>query len=88
MRGLMKRLAALESVHAQRAQPQGISVAHCPFLPGEAYSVVLPESGERKEFPSEAGLFAFMNERGPWEGLLITPGLRSEEDWLAAAHAR
>ena len=88
MRGLMRRLAALESVHAQRAQPQGISVACCPFLPGEAYSVVLPESGERKEFSTEGELFAFMDKRGQWEGLLITPGLRSEEDWLAAAHAR
>lgn len=88
MHGLMRRLAALESVHAQRAQPQGIGVAHCPFLPGEPFSVVLPESGERKEFSTEDELFAFMDERGPWEGLLITPGLRSEDDWLAAAHAR
>ena len=25
-----------------------------------------------------------MDERGPWDGLLLTPGLRSESDWLAA----
>ena len=84
MRCLIKRLAALEGLHAEKSMPATIGVAYCPFLPGESYSVALPESGERKEFGSEAELFAFLDERGPWDGLLLTPGLRSEADWLAA----
>ena len=84
MRCLIKRLEALEVVHAEKSRPATISVAYCPLLPGEPYSVALPESGERKEFGSEAELFAFLDERGPWDGLLLTPGMRSEEDWLAA----
>ena len=84
MRCLIKRLEALEVVHAEKSRPAPIGVAYCPLLPGEPYSVALPESGERKEFGSEAELFNFMDERGPWDGLLLTPGMRSEDDWLAA----
>lgn len=84
MRSLTRRLEALEVVHAEKSRPAPIGVAICPFLPGESYSVALPESGERKEFGSEAELFNFMDMRGPWDGLLLTPGMRSEADWLAA----
>ena len=84
MRSLTRRLEALEVVHAEKSRPAPIGVAICPLLPGEPYSVALPESGERKEFGSEAELFAFLDERGPWDGLLMVPGMRSEEDWLAA----
>lgn len=84
MRCLIRRLEALEAVHVESTRPAPIGVALIPFLPGESYSVALPESGERKEFGSEAELFAFLDERGPWDGLLLTPGMRSEEDWLAA----
>ena len=84
MRCLIKRLEALEGLHAEKSMPATISVAYCPLLPGEPYSVALPESGERKEFGSEAELFAFLDERGPWDGLLMVPGMMSEGDWLAA----
>ena len=84
MRGITLRLARLEAVHEERSRPQPVGIAYCPLLPGEPYSVALPESGERQEFSTEAELFAFMDERGPWDGLLLTPGMRSEADWLAA----
>mgnify|MGYP003605659369 CR=1 FL=1 len=84
MRSLTRRLVALEGVHAEKSRPAPIGVAICPLLPGEPYSVALPESGERQEFSTEAELFAFMDERGPWDGLLMVPGMRSEADWLAA----
>ena len=84
MRSLIKRLEALEVVHAESTRPAPIGVAYCPLLPGEPYSVALPESCERQEFSTEAELFAFMDERGPWDGLLLSPGMRSEADWLAA----
>ena len=84
MRSLTRRLEALEVAHAEASMPAPIGVAYCPFLPGEPYSVALPESCERKEFSTEAELFAFMDERGPWDGLLLSPGMRSEADWLAA----
>ena len=83
MRSLTRRLEALEVVHAEKSRPAPIGVAICPLLPGEPYAVDLPGGG-RKEFGSEAELFNFMDERGPWSGLLMTPGLRSESDWLAA----
>ena len=83
MRCLIKRLEALEVVHAEKSRPAPIGVAICPFLQGESYAVDLPEGG-RKEFGSEAELFKFMDMRGPWDGLLLTPGMRSEADWLAA----
>ena len=83
MRCLIQRLEALEGLHAEKSMPAPSGVAICPFLPGESYAVDLPEGG-RKEFGSEAELFAFMNMRGSWDGLLLTPGMRSEEDWLAA----
>ena len=83
MRSLTRRLEALEVAHAEASIPAPIGVALIPFLPGEPYTVGLPDGG-RKEFGSEAELFNFMDERGPWSGLLMTPGLRSESDWLAA----
>ena len=83
MRSLTKRLATLEVTHAEASRPAPIGVAYCPFLPGEPYAVDLPGGG-RKEFGSEAELFNFMDMRGPWDGLLLTPGMRSEADWLAA----
>lgn len=83
MRSLTRRLEALEGVHAEKSRPAPIGVAICPFLPGESYAVDLPEGG-RKEFGSEAELFKFMDMRGPWDGLLLTPGMRAEADWLAA----
>ena len=83
MRSLTRRLEALEVVHAEKSMPAPIGVALIPFLPGESYAVDLPEGG-RKEFGSEAELLNFMDERGPWDGLLLTPGMRSEADWLAA----
>lgn len=83
MRSLTRRLVALEGVHAEKSRPAPIGVALIPFLPGESYAVDLPEGG-RKEFGSEAELFAFMDKRGPWDGLLLVPGLRTEEEWLAA----
>ena len=83
MRSLTRRLEALEVVHAEKSMPAPIGVALIPFLPGERYVVDLPEGG-RKEFGSEAELFAFLDERGPWDGLLLVPGLRSEDDWLEA----
>ena len=83
MRSLTRRLVALEGVHAEKSRPAPIGVAICPFLPGESYAVDLPEGG-RKEFGTQEELFNFMDERGPWDGLLLTPGMRSEADWLAA----
>ena len=83
MRSLTKRLATLEVAHAEASRPAPIGVALIPFLPGEPYAVDLPEGG-RKEFGSEAELFAFLDGRGPWDGLLLSPGMRSEADWLAA----
>ena len=83
MRSLIKRLEALEVVHAEKSRPAPIGVAICPFLPGESYAVDLPEGG-RKEFGTQEELFNFMDKRGPWDGLLLTPGMRSEDDWLAA----
>ena len=80
MRSLTRRLVALEGVHAEKSRPAPIGVAICPFLPGESYAVDLLEG--RKEFGSEAELLNFMDERGPWDGLLLTPGMRSEADWL------
>ena len=83
MRSLTRRLEALEVAHAEASMPAPIGVALIPFLPGEPYTVGLPDGG-RKEFGSEAELFNFMDERGPWSGLLMSPGMRSEADWLAA----
>lgn len=83
MRCLIKRLEALEGVHAEKSRPAPIGVAICPFLPGERYAVDLLGGG-RKEFGTQEELFNFMDERGPWDGLLLTPGMRSEDDWLAA----
>ena len=82
MRSLTRRLEALEVAHAEASMPAPIGVAYCPFLQGEGYRVDLPTG--RKEFGSEAELLNFMDERGPWDGLLLTPGMRSEADWLAA----
>ena len=83
MRSLTRRLEALEVVHAEKSMPAPIGVAICPFLLGESYAVDLPEGG-RKEFGTQEELFNFMDERGPWDGLLLTPGMRSEADWIAA----
>ena len=83
MRSLIKRLEALEVVHAEKSMPAPIGVALIPFLPGESYAVDLPEGG-RKEFGSEAELFSYLDSRGSWDGLLLAPRLRSEDDWLAA----
>lgn len=83
MRSLTRRLEALEVAHAEASMPAPIGVALIPFLPGEPYAVDLPTEG-RKEFGSEAELIAFLDERGPWSGLLMSPGMRSEADWLAA----
>ena len=83
MRCLIKRLEALEVVHAEKSRPAPIGVAYCPFLPGEPYAVDLPAG--RKEFDTQEELFNFMDERGLiGDGLLMVPGLRSEDDWLAA----
>ena len=84
MRSLTRRLEALEVVHAEKSMPAPIGVALCPLLPGEPYSVTVPESGERQEFSTEAELFSYLDSRGSWDGLLLTPGMRSEDDWLAA----
>ena len=83
MRSLTRRLEALEVVHAESTRPAPIGVAICPFLPGEPYAVDLPAGG-RKALGSEAELFDFLDGRGPWDGLLLTPGMRSEADWVAA----
>ena len=83
MRSLTRRLEALEVAHAEASMPAPIGVAYCPFLPGEPYAVDLPGGG-RKEFDTQEELFNFMDKRGPWDGLLLTPGMRSEDDWLAA----
>ena len=83
MRSLTRRLEALEVAHAEKSRPAPIGVAICPFLPGERYAVDLLGGG-RKEFGTQEELFNFMDERGPWDGLLLTPGMRSEDDWLAA----
>ena len=86
MRCLIKRLEALEAVHAEKSMPAPIDVALIPFLPGENYAVDLSEG--RKEFGSKAELFKFMDMRGPWDGLLLTPGMRSEADWLEAVASK
>ena len=83
MRCLIKRLEALEVVHAESTRPAPIGVALIPLLQGESYAVDLPEGG-RKEFDTQEELFNFMDKRGPWDGLLLSPGMRSEADWLAA----
>ena len=83
MRSLTRRLEALEVVHAEKSMPAPIGVALIPLMPGEPYAVDLPEGG-RKEFDTQEELFNFMDERGPWDGLLLSPGMRSEADWLAA----
>ena len=83
MRCLIKRLEALEGLHAEKSMPAPIGVAICPFLPGGSYAVDLSEG--RKEFSTEAELFAFLDARGLiGDGLLMTPGMRSEDDWLEA----
>ena len=83
MRSLTRRLEALEGVHAEKSRPSPIGVAICPFLPGEPYSVDLPDG--RHEFKASGELLAFLDERGLiGDGLLMSPGLRSEADWLAA----
>ena len=87
MRSLIKRLEALEVVHAEASMPAPIGVALIPFLPGESYAVDLPEGG-RKEFGSEAELFSYMDTRGTWDGLLLSPGMRSEADWLEAVASK
>ena len=87
MRSLTRRLVALEGVHAEKSRPAPIGVAICPFLPGESYAVDLPEGG-RKEFGTQEELFNFMDKRGPWDGLLLTPGMRSEADWLEAVASK
>ena len=83
MRSLTRRLEALEVVHAEKSMPAPIGVALIPLMPGEPYAVDLPEGG-RKEFDTQEELFNFMDKRGPWDGLLLSPGMRSEADWLAA----
>ncbi len=83
MRSLTRRLEALEVAHAEASMPAPIGVAICPLLQGESYAVDLPEGG-RKEFDTQEELFNFMDMRGTWDGLLLSPGLRSEADWLAA----
>ena len=83
MRSLTRRLEALEVVHAEKSMPAPIGVALIPLMPGEPYAVDLPEGG-RKEFDTQEELFNFMDKRGPWDGLLLTPGMRSDDDWLAA----
>ena len=87
MRCLIKRLEALEGVHAEKSRTAPIGVAICPLLQGESYAVDLPEGG-RREFSTEAEFFNFMDERGPWDGLLLTPGMRSEADWLEAVASK
>ena len=83
MRSLIKRLEALEVVHAESTRPAPIGVAYCPLLPGEPYSVDLPDG--RHEFKASGELLAFLDERGLiGDGLLLVPGLRSEADWLEA----
>ena len=82
MRCLIKRLEALEGLHAEKSMPAPIGVAICPFLPGERYAVDLP--GGRRRFDTQEELFNFLNMRGTWDGLLLSPGMRSEADWLAA----
>ena len=86
MRSLTRRLEALEVVHTEKSRPAPIGVAICPFLPGERYAVDLPDGG-RKEFDTQEELFNFMDERGPWDGLLLTPGMRSEADWAKAVRS-
>ena len=83
MRSLTRRLEALEVVHAEKSMPAPIGVALIPLMPGEPYAVDLPEGG-RKEFDTQEELFNFMDKRGPWDGLLLTPGMKSEGAWLAA----
>ena len=87
MRSLTRRLEVLEAAHAEASMPAPIGVAYCPFLPGEGYRVDLPNGG-RKEFGTQDELFNFMDERGPWDGLLLTPGMRSEADWLEAVASK
>lgn len=87
MRSLTRRLEVLEAAHAEASMPAPIGVAYCPFLPGEPYSVTVPESGERQEFSTEAELFSYLDSRGSWDGLLLAPRLRSEDDWLEAVQA-
>ena len=87
MRSLTRRLEALEVAHAEASMPAPIGVAICPLLPGEPYAVDLPGGG-RKEFDTQEELFNFLNMRGTWDGLLLSPGLRSEADWLAAVAAQ
>ena len=83
MRCLIKRLEALEGLHAEKSMPAPIGVAICPLLQGEPYSVDLPDG--RHEFKASGELLAFLDERGLiGDGLLLVPGLRSEDDWLAA----
>ena len=83
MRGITLRLARLEAVHEERSRPQPVGIAYCPLLPGEPYSVDLPDG--RHEFKASGELLAFLDERGLiGDGLLMSPGMRSEADWLAA----
>ena len=83
MRSLTRRLEALEGVHAEKSRPAHIGVAICPLLQGEPYSVDLPDG--RHEFKASGELLAFLDERGPiGDGLLMSPGMRAEADWLAA----
>ena len=87
MRSLIKRLEALEVVHAESTRPAPIGIATCPLLQGEPYSVDLPDG--RHEFKASGELLAFLDERGLiGDGLLMTPGMRSEDDWLEAVQRR
>ena len=87
MRSLTRRLEALEVVYAESTRPAPIGVAICPLLPGEPYAVDLPGGG-RKEFDTQEELFNFLNMRGTWDGLLLSPGMRSEADWLEAVASK
>ena len=87
MRGITLRLARLEAVHEERSRPQPVGFAYCPLLQGEPYSVDLPDG--RHEFKASGELLAFLDERGLiGDGLLRSPGMRSEADWLEAVASK
>ena len=64
MRSLTRRLEALEVVHAEKSRPAPIGVALIPFLPGESYSVALPESGETKSLAAKRSFSPFWTSAG------------------------
>lgn len=87
---LRKRLARLEARHMELGRPAHIHVAYGgPFMGADGYSVDVPETGQRRYFPTEEALLAWLYKRDPADdmGILLVPRQMSEAEWEAAVAA-